>query len=278
MKKLLMLVLLVLSVLMFSGCQLVNVGEIGVKVYTLGSPKGETEVLGVGQYWMGYGETLYIYPVTQHQYTFTEAATEGSPADEAFRFTAKGGAICTLDVNVVAHTNPTKADILYKTWRTDMNTIIKNFVRQDVREVIAEVGSTYTVDDLIDGKYVEFIKKVEAEIIKKEEPKGLDILSLSLANAIRFDESVNNSIKMKIAAQQDLLQRQAELTKSEMEAKIKVVNAEAEAAANKAKMLQITPQLLEYERIQNEKAAIARWNGILPATMAGGATPFLNLK
>lgn len=278
MKKLVVLILSVLCLVAFTGCDDVNVGEVGVKVYKLGGPKGETEIKGTGMYWMGWGEELYVYPTTQHQYTFTEAATEGSPTDEAFRFTAKGGAICTVDMNVIAHANPAKADILYTTWRTDMNTIIHSFVRQDLREALAEIGGTYTVDDLIDGKQTELIKKVEAAVKAKNEGKGLEILSISLANNIRFDDSVNSSIKMKIQAQQDLLQRQAELAKAEAEAKIKVTNAEAEAAANKAKMLQITPQLIEYERVQNEKAAIAKWNGALPSTTLGGSVPFVNIK
>ena len=273
-----MMLVLVMVVFAFAGCDDVNVGEVGVKVYKLGGAKGETEVLGTGQYWMGYAEQLFVYPTTQHQYTFTEAITEGSPTDEAFRFTAKGGAICTVDVNVIAHADPTKADVLYKTWRTDMDTIIKNFVRQDIREALADVGGQYSVDDLIDGKQVELIKKVEYLIKTKNAGKGLEILSVSLANNIRFDESVNQSIKMKIQAQQDLLQRQAELAKAEAEAKIKVTNAEAEAAANKAKMLQITPQLIEYERVQNEKAAIIKWNGQLPTTTLGNSVPFVNIK
>lgn len=278
MKKLVMILLAVLALLTFTGCQDVNVGEVGVKVFKLGGPKGETQVLGTGQYWMGYAEKLFVYPTTQHQYTFTEASTEGSPADEAFRFTAKGGAICTVDINVIAHADPSKADVLYKTWRTDMNTIIKNFVRQDIREALADIGGQYSVDDLIDGKQVELIKKVGSIVTEKNAGKGLEILSISLANNIRFDESVNQSIKMKIQAQQDLLQRQAELAKAEAEAKIKVTNAEAEAAANKAKMLQITPQLIEYERVQNEKAAIAKWDGTLPTTTLGSSVPFVNIK
>ena len=36
--------------------------------------------------------------------------------------------------------------------------------------------------------------------------------------------------------------------------------------------------MLEWKRLENNRFALEKWNGILPTTNAGGAVPFLNIK
>jgi hypothetical protein len=58
MKKLLLAAMLMASVV---GCSKVPAGNVGVKVYLLGTNKGvDHEVLGVGRYWIGFNEELYL--------------------------------------------------------------------------------------------------------------------------------------------------------------------------------------------------------------------------
>lgn len=48
------------------GCSKVEAGHVGVKVYLLGRDKGvDSEVLGVGRYWIGWNEDLYLFPTYQ---------------------------------------------------------------------------------------------------------------------------------------------------------------------------------------------------------------------
>lgn len=63
--KLIMLVGLAMASLV--SCSKVPSGHVGVKVYLLGGSKGvESEQLGVGRYWIGWNEELYLFP------TFTQ--------------------------------------------------------------------------------------------------------------------------------------------------------------------------------------------------------------
>ena len=78
------------------------------------------------------------------------------------------------------------------------------------------------------------------------------------------------SINSKIAATQKAQQAENELATAEAEGKKIVALAEAEARANTVRQQSVTPQLLQLE-------AIKKWNGVLPQ-VAGGATPFINLK
>ncbi len=56
-----MLLMLCVIALNFSACDRVPAGNVGVKVYLLGSDKGvDHEVLGTGRYFIGINEELYI--------------------------------------------------------------------------------------------------------------------------------------------------------------------------------------------------------------------------
>jgi hypothetical protein len=61
-----------------------------------------------------------------------------------------------------------------------------------------------------------------------------------------------------------------------VEAQQKVVGAKAEAESLALQRLQITPELLSLRRIENERAAIAKWDGKLPQ-VSGAAMPFISL-
>ncbi|MFP5392069.1 MAG: prohibitin family protein, partial [Gammaproteobacteria bacterium] len=41
---------------------------------------------------------------------------------------------------------------------------------------------------------------------------------------------------------------------------------------------QVTPELLRLRETENQAKAIDKWDGHLPATMAGGAVPFIDVS
>ena len=73
----------------------------GVKVYLLGGDKGiDQEILGVGRYWIGWNEELYLFPTFQQNYVWTKDKTEGSPTDESITFQTKEGLSINTDVGI----------------------------------------------------------------------------------------------------------------------------------------------------------------------------------
>ena len=62
-----------------------------------------------------------------------------------------------------------------------------------------------------------------------------------------------------------------------IEAEQKLASARGEAEGLKLQREAITPQLLELRKIDAQKLAIEKWNGVLPVTMMGGAVPFINV-
>lgn len=75
-----------------AGCSYVPAGNVGVKVNMLGGDKGvDTEVLGVGRYWIGMNEELYVFPTFMQNYVWTKDPAEGSPNDESISFQTADG-------------------------------------------------------------------------------------------------------------------------------------------------------------------------------------------
>jgi len=280
-KPCILLLFTVISMFM-SSCSTVSYGNVGVKVDMLGGDKGNVEIVPPGRYWIwGFYTQIFEYPITQYQYPFTKDATEGSELNEEFIFMTREGIQCEADIGVIAYADVKSVDILYKTYKVDMNTLIKKFIRQSIREDLSKYMSKLSVEDIYSGKSNAVMDSITAKLKNDYGKVGLVINSVSLLNNIRFPEDIKKSIIAKITATQEAMKRQNQLAEAEADKQIKIKNAEAEMESNRMKMSQITPQLIEYERVMNQRLFITSYKGAVPQTLViggNGAMPFLNLK
>ncbi|EMY76733.1 hypothetical protein LEP1GSC060_3196 [Leptospira weilii serovar Ranarum str. ICFT] len=89
---------------------------------------------------------------------------------------------------------------------------------------------------------------------------------------LNFAESFSESIELKQKAEQDALRAKNELERVKIEAEQQVVNARAEAETLRLKSQQITPMMVEMERIK-------KWDGKYPDTyLGGGANTLFQIK
>lgn len=267
MKKIAIMVAGILLTMGMTGCGMgtTEIGNVAIEVDQFGSEKECTKVLGNGFNVVGFGKTLVEYPTVQHKYEFTKEATEDSPNDESFKFNAKGGTPCSLDVGIIAHADYRTADQLYKTYKiNDLGDIIHRFVSIDIREMIIAEMSQVTVEDLYSGADVKVIKTVEQKLKAKYANSGLVIVSLNQVNKIDFPVEIRNTIIAKMNSVQKALEIQNKLAETEAQARIDIVQAETAKKMNDLKVTSITQQLIEYERVQNEKEMIKKWSGNVP--------------
>jgi regulator of protease activity HflC (stomatin/prohibitin superfamily) len=271
-KTLLFFLLILLMSVSFLSCTKVPAGHVGVKVYLLGSNKGvDNEVLGVGQYFIGINEELYLYPTYIQQYTFTQGNDGDSPNDEAFYFQNKEGVKCNFDLSIQAYANAEKVSILFQKYRDDLRDIMHVNLRNYIRDRVQLYASDMTIEELYSPKKVEMIRKIEKDLKTEFEQYGILIQNISLLSDIRFPKEVEDSIVAKIRATQEALQRENEIQKAKADAEIKIVNARAEAESIRVKQQSITQNLIQYE-------AVLKWDGKLPQYTGGGPLPFLNVK
>lgn len=91
---------------------------------------------------------------------------------------------------------------------------------------------------------------------------------------IAYTHEFEQSVELKVIAQQKAIEEQNRTKQIEEQARQKVLSAEAEA-----KSMQIRAEALEKNAKLVEWEAVQKWNGVLPQYMLGsGAMPFINLQ
>ncbi len=246
-------------------------GYVGVKVNLYGDDKGvQNKVVTPGRYFESINVDYYKYPTFTNMYPFTADATEGSELDESFNFQTKEGVKCNADIGVQCRADGAKANTLFQTYREDMQNVIKKYVRADIRDAMNKVVSNLSVDSLYSSGKVGLMTEITKSIQKKYEPTGLIIENVTLLSDIRFPKEITQGIVAKMTANQKAMQRENELREAKAMAEKKIIEAKAEAESNKAKVMTITPQIIEWERLQIQKQFVAKWDGkSVPQYMGG---------
>lgn len=145
-----------------------------------------------------------------------------------------------------------------------MDNIIKKFVRQEIRNQLVSLAGSSSIEDLTNGSMNKVIRQVEANVKAKFIKEGIVIVSIAPLNEIRYPKEIKDAIIAKTKATQTAIQKENELKQAEAEAKIVEARAKAEAMANEAKKVSLTPELLEYEKIKIQREMVEAWK-------AGGA-------
>lgn len=286
------LILLVLGIFGLFGltsCSKVPAGNVGVVVHLLGGAKGvDVEERGVGRYWLGWNDEMFLFP------TFTQNDTWKDK--ESITFQTKEGLNVNADIGVSFHVDPTKVTAVFQKYRKGIDEISDIYLRNMVQDSLVKTASTQEVETVYGQGKAELLASVEEQVRKEVEPIGIVIEHIYWVGTLRLPDNVVSAINAKIGATQMAAQRENEIqqtkaeaqkvieaARGEAESKLAVARAnaeavklqgEAEAAAieAKSKALNTNPQLVQYEIARN-------WNGVLPTTTMGSSSiPMLNLK
>lgn len=275
--------LILLLTILFVSCSKVPAGNVGIKVYLLGGSKGvDHEVLGVGRYYIGFNEELYLFPTYQQNKVYTHDKQEDSSEDESFTFQTKEGMVCNIDIGVTFAIQPEKVPQLFQKYRKGVDEIKSTILKNVVRDSLNNVASTMTVESVYGEGKALMISNVEKLVKEQLITYGISVEKVYLIGSIRLPENVVGALNSKIEATQRAQQRENELREAEAEAKKQVAQAEgkaksmvalaeAEAKSNSLRRASITKELIEYEAVQ-------KWDGKLPQVSGGSGVPFINLN
>lgn len=148
------------------------------------------------------------------------------------------------------------------------NSIIQPAMSETFKAVVAE----FTAEDLI-NKRDEVSSGIAKLLAAKLAKYNLTVDSISVTN-FKFSEAFNVAIEAKVTAQQNVLKASNDLQRIKIEAQQKVVQAQAIASSMALQKQIVTPELIQLKQIENEKAAIDKWNGVLPL-YTGNNLPFI---
>lgn len=123
-------------------------------------------------------------------------------------------------------------------------------------------------------------EKIEDNLRESLGQSGIIVVSFAMEN-LDFEDGFEESIRAKVAAEQQALTMQNKTKEKEELARQKIIEAQAEAESEKIKadaqaysiaviqeQLNQSPEYIDYQQVQ-------RWDGKLPQVMSDGVNPFV---
>lgn len=196
-----------------------------------------------------------------------------------------------LDIDVYYTLNGTKAQEVMVKLAGDLATDSDgnyvpgfNYLTRAAREVI------YDATALIKSNEAQAKRGDLTNNVKNMLQKELDaqfgsgwfmVTNVNLRN-LTVDSVLETKIReaAQVQYQIDAKVKEVKLAEAEADKQRAIAQGEADAATIRAKGLASTQgdQYLSWIELENQRMAIQKWNGVLPATVAGGAVPMIGIK
>ncbi|MCJ8601069.1 SPFH domain-containing protein [Klebsiella pneumoniae] len=262
--------------LSLTGCGKVPAGYVGIKVDLYGSNKGvQQHQVGVGRYWVGFNEELYVFPVYNQLHNY----------EEPFSFQTSDSMTVKAKIGVEYAIEQDKASLVFQTYRKGVDDITDNNLRQNISNALIKYGTRMNIDQLAAGGKITLLQQATDDLRKELGPIGIRIVRLNLIDDLDYPTEVKAAINAKIKATQQAQLRENEVAQSQAEAQKEVAKAqgdaqsimlrakaEADAIELRGNALRSNPEVLSLE-------AINKWNGVLPQYMTSNTpVPFVPVK
>jgi regulator of protease activity HflC (stomatin/prohibitin superfamily) len=230
------------------------------------------------------------FPTFVQTVKWTADTNEGHPINEELVFNSKEGQEVRADVSLSYAIDPVKVPVFYVKYRTDdLERFTHGILKDIVRNALNEVASVYTLEDIYGENKARFLRESRERIQTQLALVGVEIQQFGFIGKPRFTAAIEQAITQKTQAiteaeraRNQLAVTQAEMAKTvaeaEGEARSQIARAQGEATsliarargeaeANRLRQASITQQLLEWKRLENQRALADRWNGQLPQTV-----------
>lgn len=259
-KKVVILVIVLAAIALFLGAVgTVGAGQQGVQL-RFGAVTGKI-----------YPEGLYFKVPVMHQVVLmsTQIQKYTAPATSS----SKDLQVVTTEVTLNYQLDAASVGEIYRTLRRAYETrIVQPYIQEAVKSVTAE----YNAEELITQRPA--VKaKLQDLVSERLAPLGLHVVQLSITD-FQFSGGFQASIEAKVTAVQQALEAENALRRVEFEAQQEITKARAEAKGLELQKAQVTVQLIELRRIEVQRAAVQKWNGVMPNVVtSGGPVPMLDV-
>ncbi|MCE6989910.1 SPFH domain-containing protein [Dyadobacter sp. CY323] len=248
----------------------IDAGNVGIKINLYGSDKGVDNItLVTGRVWYNTWTTKIIeFP------TYTQSVDY-----DPFVITTQDAAEFKVDPKLNYHINPDKVPQIYRQYRRPLSEIQQGFMKNTIYDAYRIAANSFTSDSVMSNREV-FEDRVQNVLTKTLGRDGFIYDQLTSAitpppSLRQMIDEKNTSIQARLKAENMAKQAEAEakviIARAEGQAKATLIKARAEAEANQLRQKTLTPLLIQQEWV-------AKWNGILPTTNAGGASLMLGIK
>lgn len=192
----------------------------------------------------------------------TNVSTELRSADiDDMQITSKDAQEVTMDIELQYRIMPEDAVETFKQFRsTPEEEWISTFVYQRIQRGVQNAASQYTVIELMGEQRGDFQIEVDEAVTEAMINNHLSVHTVSVDD-LQVSPAIKASIEANAKAKQDVetarqvkakneVENETQIEKATAEAEVKIINAEAEADANKRLSEGITPELVDYLEAQ----------------------------
>ncbi|WP_157648871.1 prohibitin family protein [Burkholderia ubonensis] len=164
------------------------------------------------------------------------------------------------------HILPADAEWVYQ-HIGDEDSLIEKVIKPAISNSVKAVTAHYNAEDLITHRDT-VRTQIESQITNELKPYRVVADSVNITD-FHFSKQYTEAIEQKQVAQQRAQQAQYELQKAKVDAEQKVVEAQAQAQAQKLLQQTITQEIIQQQ-------AVAKWDGHLPEVVgSNGVLPML---
>ena len=258
-----------LVVLLASMAVIIPPGQAGV-VVLFGTVRAQ--VLPAGLHFINPFSQVVEMEVRTRNYTMSGIADEGQKkGDDSIPVITSDGLTVKLDATVFYHLDQDRCAKIYEKIGTDVEgQILRSQIRTSLRDAAAGLSAT----ELYTTHRMGFVDNVSKTLTTAFKERGIVMEQVLLRNVLLPDQ-ITKAINDKIAADQDAQKMAFVLQKEKQEAERKRIEAEGQAKAQQIVSQSLTPQIIEYQRIQALRDIGAKGNLII--TPMGGATPMIQV-
>lgn len=172
------------------------------------------------------------------------------------------------------HLEPHQVAAAFKAIGPSTAVIAERIILPAAQESVKAVTARFTAEELITRR-TDVREAIAALLREKMQRHGLVLDEFAIVN-FKFSDSFSRAIEAKVGAEQDKLRAERDLLRIRVEAEQKITQAKAEAESLALQRQQVTSELLRLREIENQRAAIAKWNGQLPNANYGNL-PFVGI-
>ena len=264
---------------LFSACERIDAGHVGVKVNLYGSQKGVDGITEVtGNVWYNpFTTKIYEFPTYVQHKEYTEK--EG----ESFAVNSQDGSEIKVSPIINYQVMSDKVPFIFAKYRKSLEDIEKGFLKTAVYDAFRIATNSYTADSLISNRK-NYEIKVRAILDETLNAEGFIIrqFTTNLVYPRTFVDAIdakNNSVQQALKAENDVRTAEAQakikIAEAEGNAKALITSARAEAEANRLKQQTLTELLLKQQWIEAWRAGGSHVPSVISGS--GGEKFILNL-
>lgn len=247
----------------------VDAGNVGVMVWLVGDNRGISKY----EYrtgWVVYNKwtsKLYEFPTYQQHIEYDEQT-----------IISRGGFSAAIKPSFNYRIKAGNVGDMFQNLRVGIKQVEKEWLQTAIVGAVNDVANLWTVDSIFNNR-----EKFELNIINKANNNVKQWFEISQlrTNIVPPKELANSIIEKTKAIQQvqvaenqklvEIAEAQSRIAKAKGDSAQAVITAAGEARAMQLKQLTLTPEYIEYMKVQ-------KWNGVNSQVITGGGGLIMNLK